>query len=149
MEDRNDKDFIAILRDHGLQVTYQRLAIYQALYRTAEHPSAEDIYQQVRKRFPMISLGTVYKTLERFYEVGLIQKVSPVTEVARYDANISPHHHLVCVKCQSIQDIQDPLMNRELYLPETNGFHVLRHQVLVHGYCPECHQNGQVVSARH
>jgi Fur family peroxide stress response transcriptional regulator len=148
MEEQNDRDFIAILRDHGLQVTYQRLAIYQALYRTTEHPSAEDIYQQVRKRFPMISLGTVYKTLERFYDVGLVQKVSPVTEVARYDANISPHHHLVCVKCQAIQNIQDPVMNQQLYLPETNGFHVLRHQVLVHGYCPECQQQGRVVVSK-
>jgi len=147
MEDRNDKDFIAILRDHGLQVTYQRLAIYQALYHTMEHPSAEHIYQQVRKRFPMISLGTVYKTLERFYEVGLIQKVSPITEVARYDANISPHHHLVCVKCQSIQDVMDPSLNQRITLPETSGFHILRHHVLVHGYCPNCHKNGEVLSS--
>ena len=146
MEERNDKDYIAILRDHGLQVTYQRLAIYQALCNTVEHPSAEHIYQQVRKRFPMISLGTVYKTLERFYEVGLIEKVSPVTEVARYDANISPHHHLVCVKCQAIQDILAPLLYEKISIPDTNGFHVLRHQVLVHGYCPECHNHVEPVS---
>ena len=107
MEGKNDKDFIATLRDHGLQVTYQRLAIYQALYFTKEHPSAEVIYQQVKKRFPMISLGTVYKTLEKFYEVGLIQKVSPITEVARYDALTDPHHHMVCLECQSIQDADE------------------------------------------
>ena len=107
MEGKNDKDFIATFRDHGLQVTYQRLAIYQALYFTKEHPSAEVIYQQVKKRFPMISLGTVYKTLEKFFEVGLIQKVSPVTEVARYDAKVNPHHHMVCLDCQSIQDAED------------------------------------------
>ena len=94
MAGKNDKDFIATLRDHGLQVTYQRLAIYQALYFTKEHPSAEFIFQQVKKRFPMISLGTVYKTLEKFYEVGLIQKVSPITEVARVRRNNqSPQPH--------------------------------------------------------
>lgn len=144
MEGMNDKDFIATLREHGLQVTYQRLAIYQALYHTEEHPSAEVIYQQVRKRFPMISLGTVYKTLERFNEVGLVQKVSPLTEVARYDAIVDPHHHLVCVNCQAIQDIKDPVGEQKLSLPEGNGFHVLRHQVLVQGYCPHCVQSGSV-----
>ena len=138
MEGQNEKDFIATLREHGLQVTYQRLAIYQALYYTKEHPSAEVIYQQVRKRFPMISLGTVYKTLEKFYELGLVQKVSPMTEVARYDAIVSPHHHLVCVKCQKIEDVMTSVVKEEVTLPEGNGFHVLRHQVLVQGYCPEC-----------
>lgn len=146
MEGKNDKDFIATLRDHGLQVTYQRLAIYQALYFTKEHPSAEVIYQQVKKRFPMISLGTVYKTLERFYEVGLIQKVSPVTEVARYDARIHPHHHLVCLECQSIQDAEEIIGDRKITLPETNGFQVLRHQVVLQGYCSNCRQD--VAAAR-
>ncbi|HOI93381.1 MAG TPA: transcriptional repressor [Syntrophobacter fumaroxidans] len=138
MEGRNDKDFIATLRGHGLQVTYQRLAIYQALYHTKEHPSAEVIYQQVKKRFPMISLGTVYKTLERFYEVGLIQKVSPVTEVARYDANTQPHHHMVCLECQSIQDAEDIVPEQKFASVGKNGFRVLRQQVVLQGYCRGC-----------
>lgn len=139
MEGQNEKDFIAVLREHGLQVTYQRLAIYQALYHTEQHPSAEAIYQQVRKRFPMISLGTVYKTLERFYNVGLIQKVSPMTDVARYDAVVNPHHHAVCVGCQAIQDVMAPSLDQNIDLPEGESFHVLRKQVLFHGYCPECY----------
>ncbi len=138
MSDNSDKDFIAILRQHGLQVTYQRLAIYQALYHTKVHPSAEEIYQQVRKRFPMISLGTVYKTLERFHEVGLIQKVSPVTEVARYEANVSHHHHLICLECQTIQDFEDPGLDVKVSLPEGNDFEVMRRQVILQGYCAHC-----------
>jgi Fur family peroxide stress response transcriptional regulator len=139
MEGENDKDFIATLRDHGLQVTYQRLAIYQALYFTREHPSAEAIYQQVKKRFPMISLGTVYKTLEKFYEVGLIQKVSPITEVARYDAVTGPHHHMVCLECQSIQDAD--LNGPEITICEQDGFRILKRQVVLQGYCPACKGN--------
>jgi Fur family transcriptional regulator, peroxide stress response regulator len=138
MEGKNDKDFIATLRDHGLQVTYQRLAIYQALYFTKEHPSAEVIYQQVKKRFPMISLGTVYKTLEKFFEVGLIQKVSPVTEVARYDAKVNPHHHMVCLDCQSIQDAEDIIGEQKITIPDKHGFQVVRQQVVLQGYCPGC-----------
>ena len=141
MEETNDKDFIATLRQHGLQVTYQRLAIYQALCNTVEHPSAEEIYQQVRKRFPMISLGTVYKTLERFYDVGLIQKVSPVTEVARYDAIVTAHHHLICVECQSIKDIEASVPVPQVSLPEGIDFQVVRHQVVIQGYCPTCRKS--------
>jgi Fur family peroxide stress response transcriptional regulator len=141
MEGRKDKDYIAILRAHGLQVTYQRLAIYQALYCTKQHPSAESIYQQVRKRFPMISLGTVYKTLEKFYEVGLIEKVSPITEVARYDAVTDPHHHMVCLECQSIQDADSIVVEPRISVPENNGFRVVRQQVVLQGYCPGCKEN--------
>ncbi len=141
MGGKNDKDFIVTLRDHGLQVTYQRLAIYQALYFTKEHPSAEVIYQQVKKRFPMISLGTVYKTLEKFYEVGLIQKVSPITEVARYDAITGPHHHMVCLQCQSIRDAECLAGEPKISVDKQNGFHVLRQQVVIHGYCTACNGN--------
>lgn len=143
MEERSDRDYIAILREHGLQVTYQRLAIYQALHNVVDHPSAEEIYQQVKKRFPMISLGTVYKTLERFYDVGLVQKVSPLTEVARYDPIVVPHHHMVCVKCQSIHDFSGGAAQPPLPMPETNGFQVLRQQVILHGYCPQCVPNSK------
>jgi Fur family peroxide stress response transcriptional regulator len=149
MEGRSDRDFIAMLRDHGLQVTYQRLAIYQALSNTMEHPSAEFIYQQVRKRFPMISLGTVYKTLERFYDVGLVHKVSPVSEVARYDAKTSNHHHLICVQCHSIQDIEDTVLDREICLPEGCGFQLLRHQVVLHGYCLNCRKSSEAARQKH
>jgi len=146
MEVKSDKDFIATLREHGLQVTYQRLAIYQALYFTKDHPSAEAIYQQVRKRFPMISLGTVYKTLEKLYEVGLIQKVSPITEVARYDAITGPHHHMVCLECQSIQDADSIVGAPKISVSEPDGFHVLRQQVVLHGYCPSC--KGSIIDSQ-
>ena len=89
----------------------------------------------------MISLGTVYKTLEKFYEVGLIQKVSPITEVARYDAITGPHHHMVCLECQSIQDADSIVGEPKISVSEQNGFHVLRQQVVLHGYCPACKGN--------
>jgi len=138
MEVMEDRDFIVLLRTYGLQVTYQRLAVYQTLYYSKDHPSAEVVFQQVRKRFPMISLGTVYKTLERFEEVGLIQKVSPLTEVARYDAATTPHIHMICLKCKSLQDVNEPLQEIRLSPQARNGFKVLSQQVLLQGYCAEC-----------
>jgi Fe2+ or Zn2+ uptake regulation protein len=136
MEEKKDVDVIAILRDHGLQVTYQRLAIYQALNNSKEHPSVEVIYQQVKKRFPMISLGTVYKTLEKFHVKGLIKKVNPVNEISRYEAETELHHHLICEKCQSIHDIYE--LSGPIPFPEKPGFQITSHQVIFHGCCENC-----------
>ncbi len=141
-----DRDYMAALRAHGLQVTYQRLAIYEALHSSKEHPSTEDIYQRVKRRFPMISLGTVYKTLERFHDVGLVQKVGLVTDVARYDANVNARHYLVCMKCQKIQAMEDPELDVKIAGLDGKGFRVLRHQVLLQGLCSECRKAGAIPS---
>lgn len=131
-------DYMSVLRDSGIQVTYQRLAIYKVLHSSTEHPSAEEIYQKVKKTFPMISLGTVYKSLERFSEAGLVQKVGMTAEVSRYHTKVDCHHHMICVKCQSIHDIADPIGESKLSLPENHGFEVLGHDVVVRGYCARC-----------
>jgi len=142
MEGRTETDFTATLRAHDFQVTCQRLAIYKALCSNDEkHPSVEAIYQEVKKRLPMISLGTVYKTLEKFYEVGLIQKVSPISDVARYEAKIGPHHHMVCLGCKSIQDADETVGKPKISVPEDSGFQVVSQQVVLHGYCPACKGN--------
>jgi Fur family transcriptional regulator, peroxide stress response regulator len=137
-----DGNFIDVLRSHGLQVTHQRLAVYQELYNSKEeHPDAEMIYREVRKRFPMISLGTVYKTLERFAEVKLVRKVSPTTEVARYDADLTTHHHLVCLDCQRITNISQGEMGQEIQIPKHGEFQILHYQLVFQGYCPTCVQD--------
>lgn len=136
MEDGNG--LISTLRSRGLQVTYQRLAIYEALFRTNEHPSAETIHREVKRRFPMISLGTVYKTLERFCEVGLVRKVGAVTESTRYDANVEPHHHLFCLNCESIRDVEGTDMLSQIPPLENGGFRVLRRELVFEGHCVDC-----------
>ncbi len=139
MDGKDDFYFISRLREHGLQVTYQRLAIYKALCSSDAHPSAEDIHAQVGRRFSMISLGTIYKTLERFHEAELVDKLNPVSEVARYDAKVEPHHHFVCLRCHAFFDLDEsPPEDREVPLPELPGFKVLRRRVLFQGYCPAC-----------
>ena len=138
MEGKSDSDHIAALRAHGLQVTFQRLAIYRLLHDSTEHPSVDDIYQKIQKRFPMISRGTVYKSLEKFRETGVVQKACTMTDVARYEAKTDSHHHMFCVKCQTIHDIADPIGENKLTLPEGHGFEILGHDVIVRGYCPEC-----------
>ena len=136
-----ETDFIGVLKNYGLQVTCQRLAVYQALHSDKSHPSAEAIYEKVKKRFPMISLGTVYKTLEKLCEVGLIQKVSPVTEVARYDAKTDTKHYLICSGCQAIQGADHLITEQKSILPDKNGFQVVGQRVVLHGYCRACKES--------
>ncbi|GBC83399.1 Peroxide operon regulator [bacterium HR10] len=131
--------FVEHCRARGLSVTPQRLAIYHALITSMRHPSAEDIYKRIRRQYPTISLATVYKTLETLEQEGLISKVTPLHETARYDANRTRHHHLICVKCHAIEDFSTEALE-QLQLPRevVGDWRVLDYTVQVLGVCREC-----------
>ena len=123
----------------GLKVTPQRTAIYKALAETTKHPTAETLFQQVSQEYPMISLNTVYYTLSTLKNASLLKEVNYWHDGARFDANIAPHHHLICLGCRAIFDIEDQALNQIQYqakLPK--DFRVLSHQVEFYGYCKSC-----------
>ncbi len=123
----------------GLKTTPQRTAIYEALSQSTSHPTAEEIYAQVFPRFPMMSPNTVYYTLGVLRRVGLIQEVNIGHDRARFDANLSPHHHLICLGCQTIIDVVDPHLNRLTSKAVFNqDFEVTSYQVEFRGYCGAC-----------
>ena len=123
-------------RRHQVRLTPQRAAIYGALAGTTGHPTADDLYQVVKRRHPMISRNTVYYTLGVLRKTGLVREVNVGHEGARFDANMSLHHHLICLKCRRIQDITDDALNR---LTVSQGdFEILGHRVEFHGYCAKC-----------
>jgi Fur family peroxide stress response transcriptional regulator len=138
MKGRSDLDYIAVLKAHGFSVTYQRLAVYRVLHDSTEHLSAEEIHKKVIAHFPMITLATIYKNLERLNKAGIVQKVSTMKDVSLYEAKINSHHHLFCIKCQAIHDITDPIGKNKLSLPKGHGFEVLGYEVIVRGCCPKC-----------
>jgi len=131
------EDLIQKLRAHGIAVTPQRLAILAFLRDRQDHPSAEKIYREVRRQLPAISFNTVYKTLEVLYLKGLVLKVNPLHEVARYDGDTHHHAHLVCQRCHLIQDLSwEPLP-----LPNgVGGFQVEQQFLTLWGLCPQCQQ---------
>ena len=126
-------------KDQGLKSTPQRTAIYKALVETTNHPTAENLYQHVLQDYPMISQNTVYYTLGVLQQVGLIREVNVGHDRARYDGNLSPHHHLICIGCQSIVDVMDERLN-ELSFPDgiPSGFKITDYQVEFRGYCRSC-----------
>jgi len=133
-------DFIAQCRAAGLSVTHQRLAIFEAVMANCNrHPSAEVIYQTVRERYPTISFNTIYKNLETFEELGIVVKVNPLYNEARYDVDVKPHHHLICRHCKTIIDVHDKKLDA-LPAPEEaeSGFQVENWTVQFTGLCSDC-----------
>ena len=130
---------------HRVRLTPQRAAIYGALAGTTSHPTADDLYRVVKRRHPMISRNTVYYTLGVLRETGLVREVNVGHEGARFDANMSLHHHLICLACRQIQDITDDALNR---LTVSQGdFEILGHRVEFHGYCAKCRRLGLAKAA--
>ena len=94
--------FVARCRKAGLAVTPQRLAIFRRLAATDRHPSAEELHAAVRREMPTLSLATVYKTLDALAGIGAVRPVSRLGARGRWDANLEPHHHLVCTSCGTV-----------------------------------------------
>ncbi len=127
------------LQSQGLKCTPQRLAIYAALAASDAHPSAEELYLQVKPRYPMLSRNTVYQTLETLTTAGLAQAIRTGRQHARYDGNLAAHHHMVCLACHRIEDFHDALLERLAPpAPLRRRYRVVRHRVEFYGYCQRC-----------
>lgn len=136
--------FATQCREVGLRVTPQRMAVYEALLKTDEHPSAENVYRRVREVFPSISLDTVNRTLLTLSEMGTAFIVEGSGEAKRFDANLEDHQHFKCVRCRRIIDINhEPFDLTALPKSLPEGFKVLRATVYVEGLCNQCLQNSQ------
>ena len=125
-------------RDAGLKVTHQRTAIYGMLASTERHPTPEEVFSEIRAHIPSISLATVYKVLDQFCQHGFVRKVSTETQVARYDANLSHHHHLLCSSCGTILDVKKEGAVGGLSISAETGFRVSHYDVIFHGQCAAC-----------
>ena len=135
------QDIQTRFRRHAVRVTRQRAAIYAALAGTTSHPTAEDLYRLVKRQQPMISRNTVYYTLGVLRKAGLVQEVNVGHAVARFDGNVSMHHHLICLGCSQIMDVMDEGLNRlDLSNGQARGFHVVGQRVEFHGYCASWRQ---------
>jgi len=135
-------EFIDRSKELGIKVTPQRIAIYKELASTDQHPSTETIYKKIKDYYPNISLTTVYRTLETFEKLGLISVVNVLYNAARYDANLSPHHHIVCTECKKVEDVYDESLNNLDISNKTLGdYKVEGYSLLLSGICTSCRSN--------
>ncbi|NPV69929.1 MAG: transcriptional repressor [Firmicutes bacterium] len=135
-------DIAEILREKGLRVTPQRVAVYRFLSGTRSHPAAEVIYRELKSEYPSMSLNTVYKTLLALEQAGLVQRFTTGESVYHYDADTSPHVHAVCLKCGRVSDVPGDF-TRELAdlrrrATENTDFTARSNAHLIFGYCPDC-----------
>ena len=128
-----------ILKQKGLKITPQRLAIYGLLKNSKEHPSAEKIHKNLVTLFPTMSLATVYKTIDTFKEIGLVQELNIDKSNFRYDANTIPHPHIICLNCRKVEDLDTSILDN-IYrnIQDSCGYKIITHQLYFYGYCPEC-----------
>jgi Fur family peroxide stress response transcriptional regulator len=132
-------EFVARCRKRGIAVTPQRLAVIQALLSSENHPSADEICVAVRRTHPHVSSATVHRILEQFCEVGEARKVTLLHDVARYDGNVERHHHVLCVRCRRVHDIEIPYVDKLLEGTSSLGqFALLRCSLEIEALCRRC-----------
>ncbi|MEZ4990775.1 MAG: Fur family transcriptional regulator [Saprospiraceae bacterium] len=101
------KEIAEKLSEKGLRVTPQRIAIFTAVIKLSNHPTAENIIEYIKNNHPNISVGTVYKVLDSLVENNLLKKVKTESGIMRYDPLPSNHHHLYCEETDRIEDYED------------------------------------------
>jgi Fe2+ or Zn2+ uptake regulation protein len=133
------EQFREVAAKHGLAVTHQRQVVFEAVIASKGHHSPENIYSAVRRRIPSISLATVYNNLRLFIECGLLREVTPHASTLRVDGNLKHHHHLVCSRCKSVQDIEGEFIDlKKLSRHLPDGFDLTQPLVEVFGICRRC-----------
>jgi Fe2+ or Zn2+ uptake regulation protein len=127
------------LEASGHRHTAQRAAIYRYLRGVKTHPTADEIFTQVREVLPDISLATVYKALEAFVESTVARKLDLGGGPARYDGRIDDHDHVRCLKCGMVRDVVGA-HDTDLIegLRSDDGFDILDYRLELIGYCPSC-----------
>lgn len=121
------------------RTTRQLTAVYDALQGDHSHPSAEEIHRRVQKISPRVSLGTVYRNLQRLTEEGKIRTVRLGERNARYDPTLEEHDHFICQRCGRVDDVWLKRDRRINVTPlVAKGFTIIDQSLAVHGLCPQC-----------
>lgn len=131
--------FEELCRRRGIPLTVQRRAVLEELLGSRAHPTADRVLSGARKRVPGVSATTVYRVLELLVDMGLARKTCSPGNACRYDPHTHRHHHLVCLSCDRIIDLDEPSLN-DLPLParRRTGFELVDYSVQFRGTCARC-----------
>jgi len=126
-------------RGKGFKLTPQRIAILKFLEGNTSHPTAEDIYTEIKKKYPTVSFATVYNTVQALRDRGELLEITIDPERKHFDPNPSAHHHIMCTGCGKIGDVFTDY-SKSLALPEevTREFAVTGNHVDFYGICAAC-----------
>jgi Fur family peroxide stress response transcriptional regulator len=136
---------VQLLREHGLRPTMARRQIMSLLMGHRNHPSTEEIIAALRKKGRKASAATIYQNLARLVEASLLTRFSGAGGVLRYDADLTPHHHLICTMCGRVADVNpdarqspDPKAVNQSAGAYPEGWKIEGLQLEFKGLCPEC-----------
>jgi Fur family peroxide stress response transcriptional regulator len=129
----------SISHERNLPVTVQRRVVLDALLDRDDHPTVDQLFEDVNERMPGVSRTTIYRSLETLVELGLARRTNHFEASARFDGNTDHHHHLVCRCCDRVTDFDHPSLNH-LAPPSLAGiaFKVLDYSIHLEGLCAEC-----------
>lgn len=135
-------DPLELLRENGLRATAQRIGILEAIVDTEGHPTAEDVWERAREDQPTLSLSTVYDTLSRFVELGLIDEVHAGEGATRYEFFDRPHLNIVCSTCGDVRDVDVGAVETLIEAADDSAFDVPDQPVELEGVCASCRDQG-------
>jgi Fur family transcriptional regulator, peroxide stress response regulator len=139
-QERMDR-FFAAHRESGLPVTTQRRAVFEAILDRTDHPTAEQLYRAVRGQLPQVSRMTVHRILATFTSLGLVARTCHPGSAARFDPKLDQHHHLVCLDCGRIIDVEAPHLNHVRWPQiKSHDFQIQDYTVHFRGRCGRCRQ---------
>ncbi len=126
------------LIEKSVKVTAQRAAVLEFLQGNRDHPSPDEIYRKVHKRFPYISRATVYNTIKTLLKAGLLQEVLIQQDTTRVDPNVSQHHHFKCLRCGTVEDMPYALMTADHVRKSLKNYQVQEVRMVAEGLCRQC-----------
>jgi Fur family ferric uptake transcriptional regulator len=123
----------------NMRLTTQRQIILEELGKVTSHPTANEVYDMVRKRLPRIGLGTVYRNLELMADTGVILKLEVGGTQKRFDATVTPHYHIRCSKCGKVDDVHIEVQQQiNQRAQNASNYKILGHHIEFSGICHDC-----------
>ena len=134
----NEKQFIQLLRDKGKTPTQQRINIFNILHNSKDHPTAKELHKELLKIDPEIGITTIYRTLEVFKELNLVQELE-FDEGSRFEPNLAPHINIKCPNCGKIDDYESKTIEKfwQSIIKEMNG-NPIGYRIDLYQYCNSC-----------
>ena|SRR5665647_261661 len=124
------------------KLTQQRKAVLEVMQdKRGEHFTAEEVLHEARKKVPHLGIATVYRTLERLATIEVLYKTTFDEGKYRYELSDQAehqHHHIICIACNRIFEVEEGLLDSLENHLEKEGFEIVNHQLKIYAYCPDC-----------
>jgi len=133
-------NYMKLLKDHNLKATPQRLTIVEQLCQHG-HMNIDDIYRALQKKFPSISLATIYKNINAMTEIAFLSEVKIPTKKSVYEITKEEHSHVVCTECNKVIDVELETQQLIEEAQKKSGFTLCKSSIVFDGICNECKDN--------